>query len=79
MSNAELIALIDRLCRESNETEWLEFKKNRYEPQDLGEYLSALSNSACLAGKPRAYLLFGIDDDTHEVAGTDFDPYAAKG
>ncbi len=79
MSNAELIALIDRLRREPNETEWLEFKNNRHEPQALGGYLSALSNSACLAGKPRAYLLFGIDNDTHAVVGTDFDPYAAKG
>jgi ATP-dependent DNA helicase RecG len=79
MSNSELVALVDRLCREPNETEWLEFKKNRYEPQVIGEYLSALSNSSCLAGKPRAYLLFGVEDDTHAVVGTDFDPYATKG
>jgi len=46
MSSVELVALVDRLRRETNETEWLEFKKNRYEPQYLGEYLSALSNPA---------------------------------
>lgn len=62
MDNAELSALVDRLRRESSEVEWLEFKENRYEPQVLGEYLSALANAACLAGKPRGYLLFGIDD-----------------
>ena len=33
-----------------------------YEPQELGEYLSALANSACLAGQPRGYLVFGIED-----------------
>lgn len=60
------------------ETEWFEFKRNHYEPQLIGEYLSALANAACLVGQPRGYLLFGIDDATHEVVGTDFDPYTAK-
>lgn len=79
MNNVELIALVDRLRRESNEIEWLEFKENRYEPQILGEYLSALANAACLAGKPRGYLLFGINNVSHDVVGTSFDPYAVKG
>ncbi len=79
MTEQERIALIDRLSSEPNETEWLEFKRNLYESQVLGEYLSALANSACLAGKARAYLAFGVDDTTHEVVGTDFDPHAAKG
>lgn len=79
MSNAEHIALVDRLRREPTECEWLEFKRNRYEPQDTGRYLSALANGAGLRGRPRGYLLFGIDDTTHEVIGTDFDPYQAKG
>ena len=79
MNVAELTALIDRLRAEPRETEWLEFKANRYEPQVLGEYLSALANAAGLIGKPRAYLVFGIKDGTHEVVGTDFDPTNAKG
>jgi len=79
MNNSELIALVDRLRREPTETEWLEFKAKRYEPQVIGEYFSALANSACLAGKTRGYLVFGIDDASHDVVGTQFDPYAAKG
>jgi len=43
MNFAELTALVDRLSAEPRETEWLEFKANRYEPQVLGEYLSALA------------------------------------
>ena len=46
MNPAELAALLDRLRAEPRETEWLEFKANRYEAQDLGEYISALANSA---------------------------------
>lgn len=79
MNTAELTALLDRLRAEPHEAEWLEFKANRYEPQVLGEYLSALANSACLLGKPRAYLVFGIEDGTHAVRGTVFDPLAEKG
>lgn len=78
MNTAELTALLDRLRAEPREAEWLEFKANRYEPQALGEYLSALANSACLLGKPRAYLVFGIEDGTHSVVGTNFDPQAEK-
>jgi ATP-dependent DNA helicase RecG len=79
MNTAELTALLDRLRAEPHETEWLEFKANRYEPQVLGEYLSALANSACLAGKPRGYLVFGIEDGTHAAVGTTFDPHTEKG
>ena len=49
MTAEELTALLDRLRHEARETEWLEFKENHYEPQVLGEYLSALANAACLA------------------------------
>lgn len=75
----ELTALLDRLRSEPRESEWLEFKENRYEPQELGEYLSALSNAACILHRPRAYLVFGIRNATHEVAGTSFDPGAEYG
>lgn len=78
MNNEELIALVDRLRDEPTEREWFEFKQNRPDPQDIGEYFSALANSAFLAWKPQGYLVFGIDDATREVVGTSFDPYKAK-
>jgi ATP-dependent DNA helicase RecG len=79
MNNSVHIKLINRLRALPMETEWLEFKGNYYEPHLLGEYLSALANAACLSGQPRGYLIFGIDNETHEVIGTSFDPYAVKG
>ena len=78
MSRTRDTALIDDLLGHPTETEWLEFKRNRCEPGQLGEYLSALANSACLVGRSAGYLVFGIDDETHEVVGTLFDPYSAK-
>ncbi len=79
MNGAALVKLVGRLRALPTETEWVEFKRNRYESQLLGEYISALANSACLANQPRGYLVFGIDDITHNVTGTDFMPYTAKG
>jgi len=79
MRQQELVDLVDRLCAEPTEREWLEFKENRFEPQELGEYLSALANSAAWKKRPLAYLLFGVEDRTHQVVGTSFDPYNTKG
>lgn len=45
-----LIGLIRELCKLPQETEWAEFKENDAEPENIGEYLSALANSAALAG-----------------------------
>ncbi len=78
MTHQQLIDLIDRLRAEPAEREWFEFKANRYQPQELGEYLSALSNTAAWKCKPQGYLVFGIHDGTHEVVGSVFDPYNVK-
>ncbi|MDP1735761.1 MAG: ATP-binding protein [Sulfuritalea sp.] len=73
-----LVSLVRELCKLPQETEWAEFKENDAEPQQIGEYLSALSNSAALAGKAFAYLVWGIRDGDHAVVGTGFSPAAAK-
>jgi predicted HTH transcriptional regulator len=62
-------ALLTRLLRE-HEKEWLEFKLNRADPVELGEYVSALANSAMLADRDKAYLVFGIEDATRKKVGT---------
>jgi ATP-dependent DNA helicase RecG len=79
MNDSDLVRLVDRLRALPSETEWLEFRRNRCESQALGEYVSALSNSACLASQPRGYLVFGIDNETHDVVGTRFEPHSVKG
>lgn len=78
MNDDDLRALLDRLRAEPHETEWLEFKATRLAPHELGEYISALANSACLASKPRGYLVFGVDDDSHDICGTSFRPRSEK-
>ena len=60
------------------ELPWIEFKTNWDNPQDIGEYVSALSNMAALFNQAHGFLIWGIDDKTHEIVGTKFDPHAAK-
>ena len=73
-----LIDLIKYLIKFPKETEWLEFKTNYYQPEEIGKYVSALSNSATLYEKNYGYMIWGIDDSTHEIIGTKFDYKSAK-
>lgn len=43
-----LQSLVRELAKLPDETEWVEFKCNNKQPQMIGEYISALSNSAAL-------------------------------
>ncbi len=70
----DLMELVNQLRSYSSEREWFEFKENWCEPAALGEYISAISNSAACAGKNEGYFIWGINDVTHEVVGTSFDP-----
>ena len=67
-------SLVRELAALPRETGWVEFKLNKGDPQEIGEYISALSNSAALDGKSHAYVVWGVDDATHELRGTGFDP-----
>lgn len=73
-----LESLLNELVKLSSETEWLEFKINNDDPQEIGEYISVLANSAALCGKPNGYLVWGIDDLSHNVVGTTFIPKLSK-
>lgn len=60
-------------CKTYNdEQEWFEFKLNHVNQDNLGEYISALSNSAAILGKDFSYIFFGVNDKTHEIKGTTF-------
>ena len=78
MNDSELTSLLQELISLHRETEGVEFKLNYVHPEEIGEYLSALSNSACLHNKEKGYLVFGIENETHKVVGTRFKPAQKK-
>ena len=57
-----------------SENEIVEFKRaqRNFDIDDLGKYFSALSNEANLRERDFAWIVFGVDDKTHEIVGTSF-------
>jgi predicted HTH transcriptional regulator len=70
--NMDYQEIIFDLCARQDEEEWFEFKENWFEPNQLGEYISAISNVAAVFGKENGYMVWGINDVTHEIVGTNF-------
>ncbi|MDO5058654.1 MAG: putative DNA binding domain-containing protein [Neisseria sp.] len=64
--------LLYQLLTLPQETEWVEFKHNFHSEKEIGERISAISNSALLLGKQYGYLVYGIEDKTHKILGTSF-------
>lgn len=63
--------LLNRLVQERNESEWLEFKKCNFDPEMIGQNVSALANAAMLADRDRAFLVFGVENKTRNKLGTE--------
>ena len=74
MQNLQL--LIKELISLPSETEWLEFKHNNFDPEMIGEDISALANSAAYKGKDKAYLVWGVHNETHDILGTKYNQYS---
>jgi len=78
MEEEEFKNLIEELLSYGSENEWIEFKTNNTDPHKIGEYISALSNSACLHKTKQGYLIFGINNSL-KIVGTNFEPRKTKG
>ena len=57
-----------------SENECVEFKraKNNFDVDTLGKYFSALGNEANLKNKLYSWIIFGVDDKTHELTSTNY-------
>ncbi len=69
----ELIEILSELLKHP-ENEYIEFKRaeNNFDTDKLGKYFSAMSNEATLKDKQYGWIIFGIDDKTHEILGTHY-------
>lgn len=71
MTEMELYKLLQNLITLPKENEWVEFKRSNFNPEEVGRIISALSNGARLHNQSNGYLIFGIEDETQTIAGTD--------
>ncbi len=65
---------LENIILSKEESECVEFKHNWFNKDELGEYISALSNAAAYLGLEYAYLIWGVDDKLFQVVGTNFNP-----
>jgi len=74
-SPSELDAILHTLLT-NWESEIVEFKRagQSFKTSEIGHYFSALSNEANLRGLDSAWLVFGVDNATRTVVGTDYKP-----
>jgi len=80
MRTEDLHSLLEELVEYPAETEWIEFKlgAGSITNDQIGEYISAMSNGATIKNKPFGYLVWGVHDKTHEIKGTNFQFSTAK-
>ena len=78
MSTDALLSVLESLLRLPREQSTVEFKSNWALPNDIGQYISALANAAALHGTDRAWVVWGVNDDSRTVKGTTFDPFVQK-
>ena len=66
--------VLKRCLSYGEETEWFEYKQGTAvsKPDEIGEYISALSNGAAMSGEPFGYMFWGVHNKTHELTGTKF-------
>lgn len=76
--DSHLARLLRELRKLPAETAWVEFKHNNCDPELIGELVSALSNASALEGKEKGYVVWGIEDGSHNVVGTTFIPSKEK-
>src|SRR5580692_2021838 len=78
MAESRVMNVFRELILLPSETEWVEFKLNNCRLENIGAYLSALSNSAALHDKKAGFIVWGIQDRTHKILGTSFKPRKEK-
>lgn len=62
--------ILENLLRLQDEYEWLDFKENWFNKDEIGEYISAIANGACLCGKEYGYIIWGVKDNSRDIVGT---------
>lgn len=66
-----IVKLVEELCKLAAETEYVEFKYNNCDPEMIGCDISALANSAAITDRSHSYMIWGVDDKSHAIIGTE--------
>lgn len=73
-----LESLVLDFVAHATEREWFELKHENINPQEIGEYLSAMSNGAALKDKTHGFVVWGVENRTRRIVGTSFHPESER-
>lgn len=65
MENIEQLAMT--LLDEREECQWLEFKSANFNPEMIGQDVSAIANGATLCDRQCGYMLWGVENETRSI------------
>lgn len=74
----DYVELVKQLIGHVSETQTIVFKDSNARFEMIGRDIAALANSAIVEGQDYAYMVWGVEDSTHAIIGTSFDPLTAK-
>lgn len=74
LSAGQVTELARAAVRRKVESEYVEFKQNLFDPDQIARTVSAMSNVAAMNGEQRGLIIWGVHDETREVIGTSFRP-----
>ena len=69
MENVE--QLVSALLMEQEECPWLEFKSGNFNPEMIGQDISAIANGATLSDHSCGYMLWGVENDTRKIVAAE--------
>lgn len=78
LTDEQLKNILDFILSHPAEKEWFELKKDNFDPITLAKNISGIMNSLIRYDIARGYIVWGIDDVSHEVVGTSFIPDLKK-
>lgn len=72
-TDSELAEILSELLK-NDECEYVEFKeaKENFDIDKLGKYFSAMANEATLKEKQYGWIIFGVEDKTHIIKGSNY-------
>lgn len=78
IDDLRLKKLIREFAALETELEHVEFKTDNIKHETLAKNISAITNSILRRDYPQGYIIWGINDDKHEIVGTSFKPFSRK-
>ena len=78
INDDKLVQIINYFTSQDTEKSHVEFKMNKDSPEVIAKNISGITNIMIKDNITRGYIIWGIDDKTHEIVGTKFQPEKKK-